>query len=145
MTTIPVSPIKRIILVHWKHKSENKFEIFSNLKNFCLSYKNYSYNTLNNYLSKAKTAFDNEDVRVDRLQVILKPKRPKEGDWKRKIVPVIRRTNLKEADDEIRDHAFWMTKTPSERMYAVKSLNSQFYPTKKRMDKTKLVKRKMKA
>ena len=143
MAEVIVTPEKRVVLVYWKQKKENQFEVFSNLKNFCLSYKNFSYNTLNNYLSKAKIAYDNEDVRVERMKVILRPKLSKGEDWKRQISPMVRKVKLIEADDEVRDQAFWLTKTPSERMLAVKRLNDQFYPKQNGIEKNKIVKRKM--
>jgi hypothetical protein len=65
---------KRVVLVHWKNKPENPYEVFSSLKNFCLSYKDYNYNTLSNYLSKGKVPYANQDIHIERKSVFLKPK-----------------------------------------------------------------------
>lgn len=57
---------RRIILVYWKKLESNNIEVFSSLKNFCDSHPSYSYNTLNNYLSKKKTAYENGEIRLER-------------------------------------------------------------------------------
>jgi hypothetical protein len=56
-------------LVYWKNHTENPIEVFSSLKNFCLSYLEYNYNTLSNYLSKAKVPYetDKDLVSLDKL------------------------------------------------------------------------------
>ena len=64
---------KRVIVVFWKNSTENPFEVFSNLKNFCLSYPQFNYNTISNYLSKAKVAYENQEIRIER-KIFLKPK-----------------------------------------------------------------------
>ena len=60
---------RRVILVHWKKLESNNLEVFSSLKNFCDSHPGYSYNTLNNYLSKKKIAYENEEVRLERKPI----------------------------------------------------------------------------
>lgn len=134
---------KRVVIVHWKDRQENPFEVFSSLKNFCLSYKDYNYNTLSNYLSKGKVAYDNEKVRVERKNVFLKPKT--NPDRERKISAVVRRVSLKEADDYINDLAYWLAKTPSERLLSVTSLIRQSLYKGQSLDKTRMVRRKLKA
>ncbi len=129
-------------MVYWKNKPANSFEIFSSLKNFCLSYPGYNYNTMNNYLSKAKTAYENENIRVERKIVIQKPKKT-ESPWTRAIVPVVRKIRIIGADDQVRDLEYWLEKPVSERLLAVRFLTEQQYPTTKRMDKTKVVKEKI--
>jgi len=131
---------KRVIVVCWKSKPDSPFEIFSNLKNFCLSYKQYNYNTLNNYLSKAKTAYENLEIRIERKNVIMKPKTEHETRG-RKIVPVIRKVMLKEANDEERDLMYWLSRPVIERAAAVTSIISQSLIKGQRMDKTKVVKK----
>ena len=134
-------PGKRVVLVYWKDYRTPAFEIFSNLKNFCLSYPDYNYNTLNNYLSKLKIPYDKQDVRVERMEVILKPKRTETSDWNREIFRVVRKVKMKNANDEKRDARYWMTKLPKERMAAITFLNSQFFHPAVKMDKTKVVKK----
>src|SRR5664279_1823095 len=110
---------KRVIVVQWKKKHENPFEVFSSLKNFCLSYREYNYNTISNYLSKGKIAYDNPEIRIERKNVILKPKTDTAFARPRSIVPSIRKIKLKEANDSNYDLQFWLSKTPLKRVSAV--------------------------
>ncbi|MFB2119227.1 hypothetical protein [Parapedobacter sp. 2B3] len=126
---------KRVVLVHWKEQSE--VEIFSNLRYFCLSYPQYSYNTLNNYLSKEKKAYENEVVRVERKDIIAKPKSASvPGSNARAIAPVLRRVPMKEAKDEVRDWQYWLSQPVVKRAEAVTFLVSQMLKKGQRMDKT---------
>jgi hypothetical protein len=134
---------KRVVVVHWKSKIENPFEVFSSLKNFCLSYSGYNYNTLSNYLSKDKIAYDNLQVRIERKDVILKPKQPLVVAKGRSIFPFIRKIKLKEADDAKHDLSFWLSKTPLYRLAAVTEIISHSLKKQERMDKTRIVKRKL--
>lgn len=75
---------RRVILVYWKKLESNNIEVFSSLKNFCDSHPSYSYHTLNNYLSKKKTAYENGEIRVERKHVQTqssKPNLPKRLFW----------------------------------------------------------------
>ena len=45
-------------------------EVYSSLKIFCDSYHQYSYNTLNNHLSKLKQPYENFSVKVERLPLV---------------------------------------------------------------------------
>ena len=136
-----VNPVKRVVLVYWKDNRTSAFEIFSNLKNFCLSYPDYNYNTLNNYLSKGRIPYDKPVVRVERMEVILKPKPTETADWNREIFRVVRKVKMKNATDEKRDARYWMTKLPRERMAAITFLNAQFFQPQLKMDKTKVVRK----
>ncbi|WP_290795952.1 hypothetical protein [Flavihumibacter sp. UBA7668] len=127
---------KRIVLIHWKKQQET--EVFSNLKNFCISYPDYNYNTLNNYLSKEKIPYDNEQIRVERKEIISKPKSAMQTQ--RTIVPVVRKVKMKEAGDEIRDLKYWLSQPVAKRGEAVTFLISQMLKKGERMDKTKLTK-----
>jgi hypothetical protein len=138
-------PKKRVVVVHWKNKPEDPFEVFSSLKNFCLSYEDYNYNTLSNYLSKGKIAYDNQQMRIERKLVILKPKNNPDSAAKRSIVPVGRKVLLHEADDAKKDMNFWLSKSPLNRISAVTDLISDSMKRSKRLDKKKIVKRKLKA
>jgi hypothetical protein len=138
-------PKKRVVVVHWKNKPEDPFEVFSSLKNFCLSYEDYNYNTLSNYLSKGKIAYDNQQMRIERKLVILKPKNNPDSAAKRSIVPVVRKVLLHEADDAKKDMNFWLSKSPLDRISAVTDLISDSMKKSKRLDKKKIVKRKLKA
>ena len=137
------SPRKRVIVVYWKNRLENPFEVFTSLKNFCLSYAEYNYNTLNNYLSKNKTAYENATVRVERKDVYLRPKTDKSPV--RKIMPVVRRVLLKDADDYAQDVSHWLTKTPTERLSAATFIIRQSLKKGAVMDKTRVVRKKLKA
>ncbi len=134
---------KRVVVVHWKLKPENPFEVFSSLKNFCLSYGGYNYNTLSNYLSKDKIAYDNPEIRIERKSVILKPKPEANPAQKRRVVPVVRRVKLNGAEDERHDLEYWLAKSPLDRISAVYEIISLSLSTQEGMDKTKIVKRKL--
>jgi hypothetical protein len=134
---------KRVVVVNWKTRPENPFEVFSSLKNFCLSYSGYNYNTLSNYLSKDKIAYDNSQVRIERKDVILKPIHPFVPAKGRSIVPVVRKVKLKEASDTMRDLEFWLSKPPLFRLAAVTDMIAQSMAKSARMDKTRIVKRKL--
>lgn len=123
---------KRVVLVHWKKHQE--VEVFSNLKNFCLSYPHYSYNTLNNYLGKGKMAYDNETIRVERKEIIARPK-PIVATA-RAIVPVLRRVQMKKAEDQVHDWQYWRSQPVVKRAEAVTFLINQMLEKGQRMDKT---------
>ncbi|ATP57149.1 hypothetical protein CPT03_12040 [Pedobacter ginsengisoli] len=133
---------KRVVVVFWKNNTENPFEVFSNLKNFCLSYPKFNYNTISNYLSKAKIAYENHEIRIERKNIILKPKLSREPRI-RKIAPVLRRVMMKDADDEQHDLEYWLSRPVKERAAAVTSIISQSLKKGQRMDKTKLIKKRM--
>lgn len=130
------SPVtnKRVIVVFWKNRAEQTFEVFSNLKIFCLSYPEYNYNTLNNYLSKGKVPFENKEVRVERKNVLGQPKQS--VPISRMMVPVARKVTLSEADDTTRDWEYWLNQSPSQRLKAVTFIIAQSLGKNTRMDKT---------
>ncbi len=108
-----------------------------------MTHDEYNYNTLSNYLSKRKVAFENDKVRIERKQIISKPFAVNEGKV-RNIVPVVRKVLLKEADDSFHDLEYWLKKPPFERISAVTHIISQSVKRDQRMDKGKIVKRKLK-
>jgi len=131
---------KRVIVIFWKNNTDKPFEVFSNLKNFCLSYPQFNYHTMSNYLSKAKIAYENHEIRIERKNIISKPKfAPFVSD--RKIVPVLRKVMLKTANDEQNDLEYWLSRPVRERAAAVTFIISQSLKKGQRLDKTKLVKR----
>ncbi|WP_346316164.1 hypothetical protein [Chitinophaga sp. YIM B06452] len=133
----PVSNSKRVIVIYWKNQDEHPFEVFSNLKNFCLSYPEYNYNTLNNYLSKGKVPFENKEVRVERKNVFSQPKPAiSMARTGRMIVPVARKVALKDAHDTSRDWEYWLNQSPSKRLAAVTFIITQSLGKNTRMDKT---------
>jgi hypothetical protein len=136
---------KRVVVVYWKSRPENPFEVFSSLKNFCASYNGYNYNTLSNYLSKDKIAYDNQEVRIERKEVILKPRQASVAVRGRSIVPVVRKVKLKEAVDTKFDLDFWLSKTPAFRLAAVTEMITQTRGKSARMDKTRIIKRKLRS
>ena len=131
---------KRVVVVFWKANADHPFEVFSNLKNFCLSYPQFNYNTISNYLSKAKTAYENHEIRIERKNVISKPKLDPELRL-RKIAPVRRRVMMKDANDEQHDLEYWLSRPVKERAAAVTYIISQSLKKGQRMDKTRLVKK----
>ena len=134
-----VTQNKRVVVVYWKNHPKNPIEVFSSLKNFCLSYLEYNYNTLSNYLSKAKVPYETDKLRVERKIIFLQPK-----IQVRKIMPIIRKVALKQANDYKQDLNYWMGKTPAERLAAVTFLTRQSIKKGQRMDKTTIVKRSLK-
>jgi hypothetical protein len=125
---------KRVVLVRWK--DTNEVELFSNLKNFCLSYPQYNYNTLNNYLSKEKVAYENEGVRVERKSIISKPKLPIWVSTASKVVPVARKVLMKDANDDENDLRYWLSQPVQKRAEATTFLIMQMLKKGQRMDKT---------
>ena len=134
---------KRVVVLFWKCRTENPFEIFSNLKNLCLSYPQYNYNTLNNYLSKEKVPYENDIVRIERKNVILKPIET-ERSPARKIIPVVRQVKLKEIQEAKDDVDYWLQQPVISRAAAVTFIISQSLKKGARMDKTIVIKKKMK-
>jgi hypothetical protein len=134
---------KRVVVVHWKNRPENPFEVFSSLKNFCMSYSGYNYNTLSNYLSKDKIAYENPMIRIERKEVILKPKSLSVSS--RSIIPVVRKVKMKGSGDEKRDLSFWLSKPPLFRVAAITEMITRTMDKAARMDKTRIVKRTLKS
>jgi len=136
---------KRVVVIHWKTRPENPFEVFSSLKNFCLSYGGYNYNTLSNYLSKGKIAYENPTVRIERKEVILKPKSQSALTKERSIIPVVRKVKMKDSEDEKHNLAFWLSKPPLFRVAAVTEMIARTMNKSVHMDKTRIVKGKLKS
>ncbi|MEO7174933.1 MAG: hypothetical protein ABIV51_03770 [Saprospiraceae bacterium] len=134
MSTRAVSA-KRAVVLSWKEKGGNRIELFSNLKNLCLSYPQFNYNTLNNYLSKSKIAFENELVRIERKPINLKPLNLPE-EHARRIVPVMVRRAMKEFDEKEHDLEYWLSVSPVERLRALAFIVTQSLKDNERMDKT---------
>lgn len=132
---------RRVIVVLWKSDKDKPFEVFSSLKNFCLSYPQFNYNTMSNYLSKAKVAYENDQIRVERMSIISNPKPVSSEMRTRKIAPVVRKVLMKNTDDELYDLEYWQRISVKERAVAVTFIISQFLKKGQRLDKTKLVKK----
>ncbi|MEO7922436.1 MAG: hypothetical protein ABIR30_02075 [Chitinophagaceae bacterium] len=130
--------MKRVIVAIWKDRAENSFEVFSNLKLFCASYPDYSYNTLNNYLSKSKVAYENDKMRIER-KVVHTAAIPQ-----RKIIMVAMRVSMRQHNDEAADLAYWLSRPVGERLAAATRLSGQLKKKGQLMDKTHVVKRRMK-
>jgi len=81
--------MKRVVILNWKERPENPFEVFSNLKLLCESYPEFNYNTLNNYLSKNKVAYETDQVRIERKAVYTA------AIPRRKMVMVAKRVNMR--------------------------------------------------
>lgn len=67
---------KRVVVVSWKRFAGTDIDVFSSLKGFCNSYPSNNYHTLNNYLSKKKIAFENDEIKIERQPLIKRVKRP---------------------------------------------------------------------
>ncbi len=130
------NPRRRVVLVYWKEKKENLFEIFSNLKNFCISYPEYNYNTLNNYLSKRKVPYTDDTIHIERKPII------SEVIKKRKMIPVVKKGLIKDMGEE-EDLAYWISRPVKERLAAVTSLVSASLKKGERMNRSIIHKRKM--
>ena len=125
---------KRVILMHWKTRPDCLVEVFSNLKLLCQSYPQYNYNTLNNYLSKAKTAYENDTIKVERLPIFSRPLLI--ATVSRSIIPVVTKQPLKALDEKKQDLEYWLSRPPKERLAAVTFIISQSLKKGQRMDKT---------
>lgn len=94
---------RRVVIVQWKRFAGTDIDVFSSLKGFCDSYPEYNYNTLNNYLSKKKVPFENDEVKIERLPLLHRVERPnlpkflfwefdyEKMDWQRGYLAVIER------------------------------------------------------
>lgn len=125
---------KRVILIHWKSRPDCPVEAFSNLKLLCLSYPQYNYNTLNNYLSKAKTAYENDTIKVERLTIFSRPLVI--APVSRSIKPVVVKQPLKALDEKKQDLEYWLSRPAKERLAAVTFIISQSLKKGQQMDKT---------
>lgn len=134
---------KRVILMHWKTKPDYRVEVFSNLKLLCQSYPQYNYNTLNNYLSKAKTVYENDAIKVERLPVFSRPLLT--APVSRSIMPVITKQPLKALDEKKQDLEYWLSRPAKERLAAVTFIISQSLKKGQRMDKTMVHVKKLKS
>jgi len=75
---------KSVIVVHWKRFAGTDIDVFSSLKAFCDSYPIYKYHILNNYLSKKKVPFENDEIKVERqplIKKVIRPNLPKVLFW----------------------------------------------------------------
>jgi hypothetical protein len=133
---------KRIILIHWKNKPDCPVEVFSNLKLLCQSYPQYNYNTLNNYLSKAKIAYENDAIKVERLPIY---SRPLVIPVLRSIMPVVTKQPLKDFDEKMQDLEYWLRRPAKERLSAVTLIISQTMKKGQRMDRTFVSVKKLKS
>jgi hypothetical protein len=136
-------PSRRVVLVYWKNKLNESFEVYSNLKNFCISNKQFNYNTLNNYLSKRKIAYENNEVRIERKSIITEIKAEHDQMSSFKLIPVVRKRTLKSFDEEDEDLQYWLSKTPQERIAAVTFIIGQSLKPGERMNKAIIHKRKL--
>lgn len=130
---------RRVVIIHWKNKIELQVEVFSNLKIMCIHYPEFNYNTLNNYLSKRKSPFENEKVKIERKEVNSVQKRG------RKMAMVATRVKQENHNEELADLTYWLSRPAKERLEAVTALRAQFMNPGERMDKSHISKRKMKS
>jgi hypothetical protein len=129
--------MKRVVVINWKGRQENPFEVFSNLKILCESYPAYNYNTLNNYLSKSKMPYENDDVRIERkiVQTAAVPQR--------KILMVAKKVKMRTHDEVKQNLNYWLSRPVGERLDAVTRLSAQLKKRPdQRMDKSIYRKRK---
>ena len=128
---------RRVILVHWKKNIHSSFEVFSNLRLFCQTHTAYNYNTINNYLSKGKTAFENDEIRLERKKII-----DKSSLVSGKQVPSLKMEKSIKKFSMLHEHSlnesdeYWKMKTPEERLGALYFIVSQSIKPGQRMDKT---------
>lgn len=135
-----ISPKKRVVVAVWKNQNEQSIEVFSNLKIFCASYPKYSYSTLNNYLGKAKSPYENHELLLTRQKVFSKPILKKV----RSIQPVVNRYEQAVQDEREQNLDLGLASEPEERIYAVTKLVSQGIPKDLKIDKQIVQKFKMK-
>jgi hypothetical protein len=130
--------MKRVVIISWKMRLKNPLEVFSNLKILCESYPDYNYNTLNNYLSKSKIPYENDEVRIERKTVLTSPAP------RRQIAMVSKRVKMREHDEPKQNLEYWLSRPVSERIEAVTRLSAQLKKRPdQRMDKLVYQKRKL--
>lgn len=129
--------MKRVVVIYWKLRPESPLEVFSNLKILCESYPVYNYNTLNNYLSKNKMPYENDEVRIERKIVQTAPRKV------RQIMMVGARLQSRLHDEEKQNLDFWASRSAEERLNAVGQLRSQIVKKNQRMKKNYGLKRVM--
>lgn len=134
------APKKRVIVAFWKNRNTYSIEVFSNLKIFCASYPRFSYNTLNNYLGKAKAPFENDELLLSRQEMVTKPILKNV----RSIQPVVNRYIQAEHHEEEQNLDFWLASEPESRIYAVTKLVTEGIDKEIKVDKGKIQKLKMK-
>jgi hypothetical protein len=135
-----ISPKKRVVVAVWKNQNKQSIEVFSNLKVFCASYPKYNYNTLNNYLGKAKSPYKNHELQLTRQEVFSKPILKKV----RSIQAVVTRYEQAAHDEGEQNLDFWLAAEPETRIYAVTKLASEGIPNDTKMDKQVVQKFKLK-
>ncbi|WP_127128354.1 hypothetical protein [Pseudoflavitalea rhizosphaerae] len=131
---------RRVILAFWKLRSKDNFEVYSNLKHFTASYPEYSYNTINNYLSKAKKPFETENLRIERMPVITKPIATKSTF---RMVPIVQKRQLHSFDQAKEDLEYWLSRSVKERAAAVTFIISQSLQPGAKLNKAAVSKRKI--
>lgn len=123
--------MRRVIVISWKPAGSKDFNIFSSLKILCHHYPKYNYNTLNNYLSKKKIPFENDEVKIERKIVYTKP------TTVRQITAVAARVKMHGHDEEKQNLEYWLSRPVEERLEAVTRLSAQLKKRKnQRMDKS---------
>ncbi len=60
-----------------------------------------------------------------------------------KIVPIVTKVKMKGGDEDYKDMLYWLSKTPQERIAAVTHLRRAFLKSGERLDKSVVIKRKM--
>lgn len=130
--------MKRVVIICWKNRPGNSLEIFSNLKIVCERYPTYNYNTLNNYLSKSKVPYENEEVRIERKTV----NAPSVSS--RKIAMIANRVKMSEHNEVQQNLEYWLSRPVVERIEAVTRLSAQLKKSSsERMDKSLYEKRRL--
>lgn len=120
--------MRRVVVIHWKSRLENPIEVFSNLKILCESHPDYNYNTLNNYLSKSKMPYENDEVRIERKIV------QTEAAKRRQMVMVAHRVKTGH-DEEKQNMSYWLSRPLAERLEAVTRLRAQVLKKNERMNR----------
>jgi predicted NAD-dependent protein-ADP-ribosyltransferase YbiA (DUF1768 family) len=121
--------MKRAVVIHWKTRKQHPIELFSNLKIVCETYPKYNYNTLNNYLSKNKIAYETEDIRIERIIVKTQPVNT------RRMAMIGARVNRKTHKEEEQNLEFWLSRSVEERVEAVTRLRAQVLRKNQRLNK----------
>lgn len=132
---------RRVVVIQWKEDRNHPLEVFSNLKNFCISYPSFNYNTLNNYLSKSEIAFENDQVRIERKNIISKSITTSPIGEPSRLIPVVKKVFLKDINQDEEDLLYWLSKTVKERAAAVTSIIGQSLQPGQRLDKSHLLRR----
>ncbi|RZK50666.1 MAG: hypothetical protein EOO99_00380 [Pedobacter sp.] len=130
----------RVITIYWK--TQARLDIYSNLKNFCSAYPEYNYNTLNNYLSKKKIAYEDNFVKIERKPIFSKFSHV--ADFTDKMYVVRKKVKINQEDEKEVDHLYWLSQPVQKRAQALTHLIHHYVKPGQKIEKVAVKRIKLK-